>query len=124
MSNLNPKQFKFSTKKLDAETTSHQLHDPQGDVIAYADIIHPKGDEAVYVSWLKSHQEGQGHGQSVMKHVYDAYPNKDVHWQNRVSPASEHLYDKFGQSKKYGNRTIGDADNGEWDEHGNFREGF
>jgi hypothetical protein len=122
--NLNPQQFKFTTKSLDKETTSHQLHDKTGSVVAYADINHPKGDDTVYVNWLKSHEEGKGHAQNVMKHVYDSYPDKDIHWQNRVSPASEHLYEKFGSHDAYGDRTTGDADNGEWDEHGRFKEGF
>ena len=122
--NLNPQQFKFITKALDKETTSHQLQDKTGNVVAYADINHPKGDDSVYVHWLKSHEEGKGHAQTVMKHVYDAYPDKNINWQNRVSPASEHLYEKFGESKEHSDRTFGDADNGEWDENGNFREGF
>ena len=120
------RQFKgkFSTKPLNEETTSHQLHDLTGSVVAYADINHPKEDDTVYVNWLKSHEEGKGHAQNVMRHVYDAYPDKNIHWQNRVGPASEHLYQKFGESQSHGDRTMGDADNGEWDENGNFKEGF
>lgn len=88
----------------------HQLtlSSPDSDNLANVTYDHqnyPKMDppSRIQVDFLKSHHEGEGHGQRIMQHLYDRYPNSFIDWGSTIKPASTHMAEKF--EDKYPDRT-------------------
>ena len=66
----------------------------------------------IEVDYLKSHREGQGHGQALMQHLYDRYPKSFIDWGRTIHPASTHMAGKF--EDKYYDRTAYEPDDDEY----------
>jgi hypothetical protein len=47
------------------------------------------------ITYLKSNDEGKGHGRAIMQYLYDFYPNHFINWGAVVHPAAEHLASQF-----------------------------
>jgi hypothetical protein len=98
-------QFRFVTRPR-GDSKVIELH-RGGTPLGYAQIEHSDGH--TYVSYLKSHQEGQGHARRIMEHVYNKYSGP-VDWGHTTSPAATHLAESFESHPEYGSRTYHDGE--------------
>jgi hypothetical protein len=55
------------------------------------------------IDYLKSYDEGKGHAQRLMEHMYNRYPKSFIDWGLTINPASTHIASKF--EDKYYDRT-------------------
>ena len=74
---------------------------------AYVEYEHDPDVKQTNITYLKSSDEGKGHAQDILHHLYGKYPSHTINWGNVIHPAAVHLMEKF--SKRYG-RTQGHED--------------
>ena len=101
-------QFHVTHKKMGKGSHKLTLSNPDSDHLATVTYDHQRAmgtdlPSLINVDYLKSHREGQGHGQVLMQHLYDRYPKSDIDWGSTIHPASTHMAEKF--KDKYPNRT-------------------
>jgi hypothetical protein len=73
---------------------------------AYIEYEHDPEVKQTNIGYLKSSDEGKGHAQALLHHLYAKYPTHTIHWGNVIHPAAAHLMEKM--SKTYG-RTRGEV---------------
>jgi hypothetical protein len=54
----------------------------------------------VYIDYLKSNQEGEGHAKALLDFIYDKYKSSNIDWGQILHPAASYLYNKY--SEKHG----------------------
>jgi hypothetical protein len=74
---------------------------------AYIEYEHDPDVKQTNISYFKSSDEGKGHAQELMHHLYGKYPDHTINWGQVISKPAVHLLDKF--SGLYG-RTKGHPD--------------
>ena len=111
MSNLNSKQFNFTTSQEHVPVDEHNeggydrntLHLRQNDKpVGHVDYV-DTGDE-LQVDWMnvKKEHRGQGLGTHMMEELYRRYPEHKVNWQT-TTPESAGLAKSF--KERYPDRT-------------------
>jgi hypothetical protein len=92
-----------------AEVRKYELYTAAGKhpVASLEYAVHPDAPRQVHIEYLKSHDEGKGHAQTLLHHVYQTYP-ENVSWGTIVHPASRHLLEKMDSI--YGTTSFGTDD--------------
>lgn len=112
--NLHSDQFRFVHEKLGTGVAKNRgwhalsMLDKEGNPLARVSFEHyndphVEPSSVIDIDYLKSHDEGKGHAQRLMEHLYNRYPKSFVNWGLTINPTSTHIAQKF--EDKYYNRT-------------------
>ena len=85
-----------------------EMRNPQSESLAGIEYEHEPEYQQTNITWMGSGEEGKGHIQRLLHHLYGAHPEHLINFGTTISDPATHIMNKF--KELHPDRTMGDSE--------------